>query len=86
MGLSQIPLLPRQHSHAAGALLLARWPSGAECPLGVAAEEDGLLDRTSPLPPSPTPYTHTASSREAKLCSVMVHCIPSKTLGQTPPP
>ena len=64
MGLSQIPLLPRQHSHAAGALLLARWPSGAECPLGVAAEEDGLLDRTSPPPPLPhSIYTHSLQSR-----------------------
>ena len=43
MGLSKIPLLPWQHCHAAGALLLARWQSGAECPLCVAAKEDGLL-------------------------------------------
>ena len=42
----QIPLLPLQHCHAAGALLLARWQSGAECLLGVAAEGDRLLDST----------------------------------------
>ena len=48
MGLSQIPLLPLQHCHAAGALLLASWPSGAECPLGVAAEEDWILDSHPP--------------------------------------
>ena len=67
MGLSQIPLLLRQHCHAAGALLLARWPSGAECPLGVASEEDLLLDSTYSLPPHSwhSTYTHTASSREA---------------------
>ena len=38
--------------------------------------------------PSPTPnstYTHTASSRDAKLCLAMVHCTPSKTLGQDSP-
>ena len=65
MGLSQIPLLPPQHRHAArlGALLLARWPSGAECPLGVAAKEDELLDAP---PQIPSTLSYTASSRETK--------------------
>ena len=34
-----------------GALLLAHWPSGAKCTLGVAAEEDGALDRTESARP-----------------------------------
>ena len=44
MGLSQIPLHLAAICLAARTLLLARWPSGAECPLCVAAKEDGLLD------------------------------------------
>ena len=53
----------------------------------------GRQERSAPsaLPPRRTgywtahpPLPHTASSREAKLCSAMVHCIPSKTLGQIP--
>ena len=61
MLLSQIPILPWQHCHAAVAntypmaalarcrtLLLACWQRGVECPLCVAAEEDGLMDNNPP--------------------------------------
>ena len=95
MGLSQMPFLPLQHCHAAGALLLSRWPSGAECPPlrchRLAPRRTGYWTAPSPpLAPPHTPHTHThthtAPSREAKLCSVMVHSILSKTSGQTPHP
>ena len=93
MGLSQIPLLPRQHCHAAGALLLARWPSGAECPLGVAAKKDGLLDHTTPptffcSPTYPDPLPHhkelvvmTTTPRHPFPC-VFLACMRSSCLDQ----
>ena len=74
-------------SHLSAALPRCRSP-----PAGSLAVRNGVPPRccrrggpaTGPHPPTHTPHTHTASSREAKLCSAMVHCIPSKTLGQIP--
>ena len=77
--------LPRCRSPPTGSL--------AECPLGVAAKLDWLLDSTSPPNTTLNPHTHTHTHTHThSLLSrgqAMLghgHCLPSKTLGQTFPP
>ena len=86
LGAKFLPSLPPKSGRTIVRNSSAFFPVPWSSPLRIAsfgAEATAALP--SPPPPHST-YTHTASRREAKLCSVMVHCIPSKTLGQPPPP